>query len=355
MPNFPLVLPAIDGQYNFLVTFLPEEIKLYNDTLFIKSNDLSDSLVVVRLSGQGVGTGIIVDDSDPSNYIFPPDIIDWTGTPDPQNMDKWYRVSGSGNNNNRLFSYIYFNPTTDLEKVEWYPYFPFKPGSTTNEIDTFDVFAQTPINSSISTPRAKYVINHVGVNSPEIKYINQNGTAYGGDVPSSGRVFLGRYPFLRGGQDYHGGGTIFGSVEIHNDTAAVNAFYADYAQNTARVDSFVLRADAIIFDQAGINSIYAEPNLVPEEFSLSQNYPNPFNPTTQIKFSIPVDSRVELKIYDILGREVATLMNDDLRTGYYTIEWNGKNDYGVKVSSGVYIYRIVAGKFVQTKKMMMLK
>jgi flagellar hook assembly protein FlgD len=48
-------------------------------------------------------------------------------------------------------------------------------------------------------------------------------------------------------------------------------------------------------------------------------------------------------------------MNDDLRTGYYTIEWNGKNDYGVKVSSGVYIYRIVAGKFVQTKKMMLLK
>ena len=355
MPNFPLVLPAIDGQYNFLVTFLPDEIKLYNDTIFIKSNDLSDSLVVVRLSGQGVGTGIIVDDGDPSNYIFPPDIIDWTGTPDPQNMDKWYRVSGSGNNNNRLFSYIYFNPTTGLERVEWYPYFPFKPGSSTNEIDTFNVYAQTPINSSISTPRAKYVINHVGPNSPEIIYVNQNGTAYGGDVGASGRVFLGRYQFLRGGQDYHGGGTIFGSIEIHNDTAAVNAFYADSAQNTARVDSFVLRADAIIFQQAGITDIYAEPNLTPNEFSLSQNYPNPFNPTTQIRFSIPVDSRVELKIYDILGREVATLMNDDLRTGYYTIEWNGKNDYGVKVSSGVYIYRIVAGKFVQTKKMMMLK
>ena len=354
MPNLPLVLPAIDGQYNLLVTFLPDDISLYSDTLFIKSNDLSDSLIAIRISGQGVGTGMIVDDGDPSNYIFPSDIVDWTGTPDPLNMDKWYRVTGSGNNNNRLFTYIYFNPTTDLEKIEWYPYFPFKPGSSTNEIDSFDVYVQTPVGSSISSPQARYVINHAGPNSPEIKYINQNAIAYGGDVGASGRVFLGRYLFMRGGQDYHGGGTIFGSVELHNDTAAVNAFYADTV-NIARQDSFVLRADAIIFEQAGASDIYAEPNMTPTEYSLSQNYPNPFNPTTQIRFSIPTDGRVDLKIYDILGREVATLINDDIRSGYYTVEWNGKNDYGVKVSSGVYIYRIVSGKFVQTKKMMMLK
>jgi len=94
---------------------------------------------------------------------------------------------------------------------------------------------------------------------------------------------------------------------------------------------------------------------IPSSYSLSQNYPNPFNPTTQIKFGIPQDSRVTLKVYDVLGREIRTLMSDDLRAGYHTIEWDGRNNFGGKVSSGMYIYRIVAGKFVKTLKMMMLK
>jgi len=62
-----------------------------------------------------------------------------------------------------------------------------------------------------------------------------------------------------------------------------------------------------------------------------------------------------MKIYDILGREVATLVKGAYKPGSYTIEWNGRNNYGVQVASGMYIYRITAGKFVQTKKMMMLK
>jgi hypothetical protein len=249
-----------------------------------------------------------------------------------------------------MISYIYFNPPDGLQKIEWYPFFPFKPGTSEPEVDTFDVYVQLSVSSSISSPQAKYVINHVGDNSPDIKIINQNG------LTGTGRVFLGRYPFLRGGQDYHGsGGTIFGSVELHNDTALVSAYYPPDSINIARRDSFVLRADAVIFEESQLTSIIAEPNMTPESYTLSQNYPNPFNPTTQIKFTLPVDSRVDLKVYDILGREVATLMSDELKAGYYTTEWNGRNNSGVMVSSGIYIYRIVAGKFVQTKKMMMLK
>ncbi|MHC1736774.1 MAG: T9SS type A sorting domain-containing protein [Ignavibacteriaceae bacterium] len=350
MPSFPLNLPAIDGKYNLLVSFLPDQITAFSDSIWIKSNDPVDSLILVRISGQGVGTGIVVDDTDPTNFIFPADIVDWTGAPDPLMMDKWYRISGSGTNNTRMISYIYFNPPDGLQKIEWYPFFPFRPGTSEPEVDTFDVYVQLSISSSISSPQAKYVINHVGENSPDIKIINQNG------LTGTGRVFLGRYPFLRGGQDYHGsGGTIFGSVELHNDTALVSAFYPPDSINIARRDSFVLRADAVIFEEATLTSIIAEPNMTPETFSLSQNYPNPFNPTTQIKFQLPIDSRVDLRIYDILGREVATLLSDDLKTGYYTTEWNGRNNSGVMVSSGIYIYRIVAGKFVQTKKMMMLK
>jgi len=353
MPTLPLTLPAIDGVYNLLVSFLPTDIRLERDTIFIRSNDPGDSLIFIRLAGQGVGSGITVDDEDPTAYIFPADIVDWTGTPDPLNMDKWYRVSGSGVNNTRLFTFIYFNPSNGLEKVEWFPNFPFEPGSSQIQPDSFDVYVTSPVGSSISTPTAKYIVKHV--NGVDTLVFNQNSTANGGDVNASGRIFLGRYTFLRGGQDSPGSGTIFGSVELQNDTALVSLFYADSLVNIARRDSFVLRADALVLEEAGVTGINTEPFVLPNEFELSQNYPNPFNPTTMIRFALPVEANVEMKIYDILGREVATLVKGAYKPGSYTIEWNGRNNYGVQVASGMYIYRITAGKFVQTKKMMMLK
>ena len=98
LPTFPVTLPAIDGELNLVVQFLPDSIKIFTDSLVIKSNDPDDSLITVRVSGQGVGTGLTVDDSDPTTYIFPADVQNWVGTPDPLNLDKWYRVSGSGIN-----------------------------------------------------------------------------------------------------------------------------------------------------------------------------------------------------------------------------------------------------------------
>jgi hypothetical protein len=95
--------------------------------------------------------------------------------------------------------------------------------------------------------------------------------------------------------------------------------------------------------------------IVPVEFALDQNYPNPFNPTTTIRFALPNDSKVSMKIYDVLGREVRTLINGDVAAGTNAIEWNGKNNFGTSVASGMYIYRIEAGSFVATKKMMLLK
>jgi hypothetical protein len=81
---------------------------------------------------------------------------------------------------------------------------------------------------------------------------------------------------------------------------------------------------------------------IPMSFALEQNYPNPFNPTTHIGFSLPEESRVRLKVYDILGREVAMLLNDVRTAGVFTAEWDGRNSLGMNVSSGVYIYRLQA-------------
>ena len=88
---------------------------------------------------------------------------------------------------------------------------------------------------------------------------------------------------------------------------------------------------------------------------LYSNYPNPFNPTTKIDYGLPEVSNVKLVIYDILGREVTTLVNGFQDAGYKSIQWNATNNQGQPVSAGLYLYTIQAGKFRQTKKMVLLK
>ena len=94
---------------------------------------------------------------------------------------------------------------------------------------------------------------------------------------------------------------------------------------------------------------------LPKEFSLQQNYPNPFNPTTQINFDLPTKSKVSILIYNVLGQKIKTLVDEQLDAGKYFEEWDGTNDAGMKVSSGIYFYKMQADNFVQTKKMMLLK
>ncbi|MFQ6104581.1 MAG: T9SS type A sorting domain-containing protein [Candidatus Glassbacteria bacterium] len=96
-------------------------------------------------------------------------------------------------------------------------------------------------------------------------------------------------------------------------------------------------------------------SLLPKVFSLSQNYPNPFNPTTTVRFDVPKTSTVKLIIYDIHGRKVRTLVDRPLEAGQHTLTWNGRNEFGVRVASGVYFYRLTSEGFSQTKKMVVLK
>lgn len=94
---------------------------------------------------------------------------------------------------------------------------------------------------------------------------------------------------------------------------------------------------------------------IPNQFELSQNYPNPFNPTTTIKYQLAQNSKVTLEIYDMLGQRIKTLVNDVQDAGYYSVSWDGSNNFGQQVSSGIYIYRLQAGSFVKTLKMNLLK
>ncbi|MCL5019908.1 MAG: C10 family peptidase [Patescibacteria group bacterium] len=97
-------------------------------------------------------------------------------------------------------------------------------------------------------------------------------------------------------------------------------------------------------------------SFVPTEFSLSQNYPNPFNPSTTIQLQIPENAQVLLTIYNITGQVIKTLFDGEKKAGFYNMVWDGTNNAGLKVSSGVYIYRLKTNKgFTQTRKMVLMK
>ncbi len=106
----------------------------------------------------------------------------------------------------------------------------------------------------------------------------------------------------------------------------------------------------LAFAETGVTSVEDETNVIPSEFVLEQNYPNPFNPETTIKFTIPKSAFVTLKLYDVIGNEVKTLVNKEIFTGKYEVKLNGEN-----LPSGVYFYQLKADSFNETKKMVLLK
>ena len=122
------------------------------------------------------------------------------------------------------------------------------------------------------------------------------------------------------------------------------------AADTTQPSSGVIDITGITYINAGITGVKQADNNVPQKFLLEQNYPNPFNPTTQINYSIPSAQKVTLKVYDELGKEVATLVNNEQAAGNYTVDFDAS-----RFASGVYFYRIQAGNFMQMKKMILMK
>jgi hypothetical protein len=141
-------------------------------------------------------------------------------------------------------------------------------------------------------------------------------------------------------------GDVSKSYPVEGDVLAV---YVDeqrvYPDVTWSSDGARVRLSRLTTDSRGL----------PQEYELAQNYPNPFNPGTMVAFEVPVDGRVNIAIFNVLGQQVRTLTNSDYVVGRYELEWNGRDDGGEPVASGVYFYRLTAGEMVLTKKMMLLK
>ena len=94
---------------------------------------------------------------------------------------------------------------------------------------------------------------------------------------------------------------------------------------------------------------------LPDRFSLSQNYPNPFNSTTIIEYDLPIPAHVTVEIYNMVGQKVRTLVDDNRAAGFCKVEWDGNTSSGRAAATGIYLYRIQAGDFVRTKKMLLLR
>ena len=94
---------------------------------------------------------------------------------------------------------------------------------------------------------------------------------------------------------------------------------------------------------------------IPDEYSLHHNYPNPFNPSTTIMYDLPETGFTRLLIYDLLGREVVTLVKKDMKAGYYSTRWDGRNQYGQNVGAGMYFYYLQSGPYRKSLKMLLVK
>jgi hypothetical protein len=162
------------------------------------------------------------------------------------------------------------------------------------------------------------------------------------------------FEILRSAQNDNGSWTKVGYVTGNGTkTTPTNYSFEDKNLNTGKYNYRLKQIDYNgnfeYFNLAGEVEIG-----VPKKFDISQNYPNPFNPTAKIDFDLPFDSKVSMKLYDISGREVMTLVNEQKSAGYYTVQMNGNN-----LSSGMYFYRIIAEgngqKYVMTKKAVLIK
>ncbi|HTY37078.1 MAG TPA: T9SS type A sorting domain-containing protein, partial [Bacteroidota bacterium] len=126
-----------------------------------------------------------------------------------------------------------------------------------------------------------------------------------------------------------------------------NYWYNPYFGNTVQLPGD--RNIGAISGASSTTAVNANESM-PTSFSLQQNYPNPFNPTTTIQFQLPTESIVTLKVYNLLGQEIRTLVNGDLHAGVHIVSFDASN-----LSSGIYVYRLQAGEFSQVRRMMLIK
>ena len=158
------------------------------------------------------------------------------------------------------------------------------------------------------------------------------------------------------------GEIIVGSMKVDGSSADGAGELVEFVFRTedAPLQTDFQILDGILVDLAGNvdqmhNIEIGRLDPIPEDFALAQNMPNPFNPATTISYEVPEAGAVKLIVYNLLGQQVRTLVNETIEAGFYTIAWDGADEFGRQVASGIYIYKMDSGSFSATKRMMFLK
>jgi hypothetical protein len=278
-----------------------------------------------------------------------------------------------------------------LFPVRHQPYFPYIRFGSTDSVGAYTIrYVPTGKYFVLALPYAKYapafyktgyygirrwkdadtvfVLNAVtGIDVGVVPVRCYGVTSVSGLVTSAGAPVEGATVLARDGQGNvvgygltnDDGSYAMSGLPVGNLTVAVDREgYApsESALSISPIDFSVNKS----FDIAGVTSV-GDGELAPQTFSVDQNYPNPFNPSTNISFSLPSSSVVTLKVYNLVGQEVATLASGTLAQGNHQVSWSGTDALGHSVASGVYFYRLQAtdvkggGSFVRTMRMMLVK
>lgn len=208
-----------------------------------------------------------------------------------------------------------------------------------------EIFAEQAVNSS--TWRVHWVLVESGINEPQ-----NSGSGY---VP-----FIHDYAMRQMYPDANGSTISITQGQTINIPRTIT-LNSSWVANNCRVIVFVQdnttkKVQNVEYMNVSTLTSIGEPvDNIPTVFALSQNYPNPFNPTTSIDFALSERAFVSITLWDLLGREIRTLVSETRDAGLYTTHWDGKDRFGNELPSGVYLYTMRAGSFVQTKKMMLMK
>ena len=131
----------------------------------------------------------------------------------------------------------------------------------------------------------------------------------------------------------------------------MGALQAGFPPSVISISNGMISMYAVTLPQVNI----VEETVFPDQVTLYSAYPNPFNPVTTLRYELPENGMVNITIYDMLGKQVKTLINKTQDAGYRSVIWDATNDYGKPVSAGIYLYQIQAGEYISTKKMVLLK
>jgi len=373
-PSIPLLIPTFDRAL-VAVAFIPQVEGDLSDSIIVSSNDSSNPTLAVALSGRGVVIGqaqagiLYAASIGPTSQLFTIDLttgaptpIGPTGVPEirgmaiqPSTKEIYGTLPGAlGTTLLRVSSEqgdAVLTTTIPLNNV-W--------GIAFNENDT--LFAATIggklYRVDVSSGDTTFVGAATGVLYSGLSFSPTSGELWASvrfqdkiyivDQSNGSTTLVGSTGFSGGTNSiaFDGLGRLYGvtglqDVIMIDTTTAAGTLIGPTGLKDSSIFALAMRTDVIISVAEGD---------VPLVFSLGQNYPNPFNPSTTIEFSLPHTGFVTLKVYNILGEAVATLVNEELNVGTYTTQWNASG-----VASGVYFYRLQAGDFVDTKKLLLLK